>query len=82
MITPVRPGMAVAAALMLNACAPGGSVANAAEDLENASEAYANRTDARFEKIGNELTPQLANTIDRFDGNATDNASSNATSKR
>lgn len=67
-------------ALLTVACSPDSRLANAADDLENASDRYANGSDDQLEKIGNRVTPALENTIDRFDGDAASN-SANASDK-
>lgn len=61
-------------ALLAAACSPDSQLANAADDLENASDRYANGSDDRLERIGNRVTPALENTIDRFDGDAGSNS--------
>ena len=74
--------MATVLALLAAACSPDSRLANAADDLENASDRYANGSDDHLEKIGNRVTPALERTIDRFDGNATSNRANAAESGR
>ena len=69
-------------ALLTAACSPDSRLANAADDLENASDRYANGSDDQLEKFGNRVTPALERTIDRFDDNASANSANAAESKR
>ena len=77
---PVRTERVLTAVLaaLASGCSAESRLANAADDLENASEHYANGTDDRLEKIGNRVAPALERTIDRFDGDAGSSATNAA----
>lgn len=54
-------------AVLVAGCGPEGRVANTADAIEDVSDRYANRTNTRLEKIGNQITPVIENAIDRVD---------------
>jgi len=54
---------------LVGSCGPDSRIANVADDLENASDRYGNRTKTRVDRIGNDIAPVIERTIDRLDGN-------------